>query len=61
MARAIDALATDPRGPNSTKLRGAEDLWRIRVGDYRALYQIQDRALVVLVAVGHRATVYRRA
>jgi mRNA interferase RelE/StbE len=60
MARAINGLATDPRGANATKLRGAADVWRIRVGDYRVLYEIHDRQLVVLViAVGHRASVYR--
>jgi mRNA interferase RelE/StbE len=60
IARTIDGLASDPHGPNTAKLRGAPDVWRVRVGDYRVLYQIADDRLVILVvAVGHRATVYR--
>jgi mRNA interferase RelE/StbE len=61
IARAVDGLAVEPRGPSSAKLRGADDIWRVRVGDYRVLYQIHDARLVILVvAVGHRATIYRR-
>ena len=56
----IDALATDPRPAGVTKLKGAEDLYRIRVGDYRIVYQIRDEALLVLVIeTGHRREVYR--
>ena len=62
IARVLDRLATDPLGPNTAKLRGSDDVWRIRVGDYRVLYRIEAERLVVLVlAVGHRATVYRRS
>jgi mRNA interferase RelE/StbE len=61
IARAVDRLAADPRGLNSIKLRGAEDVWRVRIGDYRVLYQVLDnRLLILVVAVGHLATVYRR-
>jgi mRNA interferase RelE/StbE len=61
IARVINRLALDPRGRGIVKLQGAEDVWRIRVGDYRMLYQIADDRLVILVvAIGHRATVYRR-
>ncbi len=56
---AIQALAADPRPSGSTKLVG-HDAWRIRVGDYRIVYEIHDQVLVVLiVAVGHRRDVYR--
>ncbi len=56
---AIRALAHDPRPSGVTKLRG-EDLWRIRVGDYRVVYAIEDQRLVVtIVRVGHRREVYR--
>lgn len=42
------------------KLSGASDIWRLRVGDYRVLYQVRDEALLVLVVrVGHRRDVYR--
>jgi mRNA interferase RelE/StbE len=56
----IDALANDPRPAGAMKLRGQEDLWRIRVGDYRVLYEVHDRILyVLLVRVAHRREVYR--
>jgi mRNA interferase RelE/StbE len=61
IARAIDKIATEPRGAHSTKLRGADDVWRVRAGDYRVLYKVHDdRLLILVVAVGHRASVYRR-
>jgi mRNA interferase RelE/StbE len=56
----IDALADDPRPAGAKKLKGADDLWRIRAGDYRIVYQIRDRILLVLVVrVAHRREVYR--
>jgi mRNA interferase RelE/StbE len=49
----------DPRPQGSKKLSG-EDLYRIRQGDYRILYGIQDRALsIVVIRIGHRRDVYR--
>ena len=55
IAAAIDALAATPRPSGVKKLEGAEDLYRIRVGDYRVIYAIDDRVLVVLVVrVRHR-------
>ena len=56
----IDSLAQDPRRSGAKKLKGREDLWRIRVGDYRIVYEIRDRTLVVLVVrVAHRRDIYR--
>jgi len=56
---AITSLATDPRPPGSKKLAG-RDAWRVRVSDYRVLYEIEDRELRVLVLrVAHRRDVYR--
>ena len=56
---AIRRLATSPRPPGVKKLTG-RDAWRIRVGDYRVIYEIDDAALTVLVVdVGHRRQVYR--
>ena len=46
--RTVDRLARDPRA-GSVKLRGADDLWRLRVGDYRVVYQIRDAILLVPV------------
>ena len=56
---AILGLAGNPRPRGTKKLRGG-DLWRLRVGDYRILYTIQDkRLIVVVVRVGHRREAYR--
>jgi mRNA interferase RelE/StbE len=46
---AVGELATTPRPTGSKKLRGAEDLWRIRIGDWRVVYELRDRELLVLV------------
>lgn len=57
---AIDELSINPRGSDSKKLKG-EELWRIRIGNYRVLYEIDDGVLLVaVVKVGHRKTVYRK-
>jgi mRNA interferase RelE/StbE len=55
----IGALADDPRPPGCEKLSALER-YRVRVGDYRIVYAIEDRELVVwVVRVGHRRDVYR--
>ena len=60
IAAAIEALGQDPRPPGSTKLRGEDIAWRIRVGDYRIVYDIQeDRLIVFVVRIGHRREIYR--
>jgi mRNA interferase RelE/StbE len=57
----INALAENPRPPKVKKLVGEEDRYRIRVGDYRIIYQIDDQVLLVLVLkIGHRSEVYRQ-
>lgn len=56
---ALTALRTDPRPAGCVKLAGGEG-WRIRVGDWRALYDIDDGAQVVtILRVKHRRDVYR--
>ena len=55
----IAELAQDPRPAGSVKLAGQE-AYRVRQGDYRIVYTVADRALVVeVVKVGHRRDVYR--
>ncbi|HET8926347.1 MAG TPA: type II toxin-antitoxin system RelE/ParE family toxin [Microbacterium sp.] len=57
---AIDALAHDPRPPGCLQLKGGSGEMRIRVGDYRIVYDVNDGEVVILVlAVGHRREVYR--
>jgi mRNA interferase RelE/StbE len=56
---AIDSLSADPCPTGCKKLSGQE-AWRIRVGDYRVIYEIHDQVLLVLVVdVGHRREIYR--
>ena len=58
---AIDDLEQNARPFGCVKLAGEPDLYRIRVGDYRIIYQVNDLKLTVLVlAIGHRREVYRR-
>ena len=55
----IKALATNPRPQGCKKLKGGRDEWRIRVGDYRAVYTIDDEKLKVEVTrIAHRREVY---
>lgn len=54
------ALEEDPRPPGCKKLTGEEDLYRIRVGDYRVVYEVDDGERGVRIArVRHRREVYR--
>jgi mRNA interferase RelE/StbE len=56
----VEALAKDPRPHGCVKLQGAADLWRIRVGDYRVIYLLDDDArLVDIRVVRHRSDAYR--
>ena len=56
----IETLAREPRPRGCHKLHAEEDLWRIRVGEYRVIYAIHDKEQVVdIVAVRHRSRAYR--
>lgn len=56
----IGALEEDPRPEGCRKLVGEENAWRIRIGDYRVLYEVVDRIVTVTVfRVAHRGEVYR--
>lgn len=56
----VQGLTDQPRPSGCQKLQGQESLWRIRIGDYRVLYEIRDDARVVdIVAVRHRRDAYR--
>lgn len=58
--RVLRALADDPRPPTSEKLVGL-DAYRIRVGDHRIIYEIDDRERSIVVSrVRHRREVYRQ-
>jgi mRNA interferase RelE/StbE len=56
----VSALADDPRPSGCEKLAGGQNEYRVRVGDYRIVYAVEDRPVLVLVLViGHRREVYR--
>ena len=58
--RKLESLEDNPRPIGVEKLAGPEDLYRVRVGDWRIVYAIRDRELVVIVVrIGHRREVYR--
>jgi mRNA interferase RelE/StbE len=55
----LAALENNPRPADVKKLRG-RDAWRIRIGDYRVIYEIHDRVLqIIVITVGHRREIYR--
>lgn len=55
----IELLAENPRPPAAKKLTARPE-WRVRSGDYRVLYRIEDQVLtVIIVAAGHRREIYR--
>ena len=59
ISRKIDELAYEPRPTGAAKLEGAE-LYRVRVGDFRIVYEIHDAMLIVIIVrVGNRKEVYR--
>jgi mRNA interferase RelE/StbE len=58
---AIEALEGNPRPDGCTKLAGDENFYRVRVGNYRIVYEIRDSVLIVtVVKVRHRREVYRK-
>jgi mRNA interferase RelE/StbE len=60
IGKKIDELAENPRLPDAKALAGAEGFLRVRAGEYRIVYTVQDRALIVLVVrIGHRRNIYR--
>ncbi len=58
---AVESLAANPRPAGCRKLVGTSGAYRIRAGDYRVLYTIEeDRLIVEIIRVGHRSAVYKR-
>ncbi len=56
----IDRLAENPFPPGAKKLHSEEPFFRIRAGDYRIIYSVEGRELlVIIVKIGHRKDVYR--
>ncbi len=60
VASKIEALGAEPFPAGCKKLHGKANLWRIRAGDYRVIYQVHANALFILVvSIGNRREVYR--
>ena len=58
--RKLQSLRDAPRGCGAIKLKCGEDFYRVRVGDYRVIYQIDDaRRIIIVAAVGNRRDIYR--
>jgi mRNA interferase RelE/StbE len=60
IAQEIDSFAENLPNPDTTKMKGNNPFHRVRVGDYRIIYEIQEEVLVILVVkFGHRKDIYR--
>jgi mRNA interferase RelE/StbE len=60
IAEKIDSLAEGPPNQDTTKMKGNNPFHRVRVGDYRIIYEIQNEVLIILIVkIGHRRDIYR--
>ena len=60
IVRALRKLAIEPRARGTRRLRGYDDVYRLRVSQFRIIYSIEDRKLIVIMLkIGHRRDVYR--
>ena len=60
MRAAIELLSENPRPPACIALKGEDSVYRVRVGDYRIIYEVRDQLLLIqVVTVGHRREVYQ--
>lgn len=56
----IQNLKNNPLPEGSAKLKGSNDLFRIRYGDYRVIYQLQKKVLlIIIIRIGHRREIYK--
>jgi mRNA interferase RelE/StbE len=59
VVRKVESLANDPRPAGCKKLKGYKDQWRVRIGDWRVVYIIDDAArLLSVTRIAHRREVY---
>jgi mRNA interferase RelE/StbE len=59
IATKIDSLLVDPYPPDTKKLKNGNGRFRIRVGDYRIIYRLEeDRLIILIIKIGHRRDVY---
>lgn len=61
IARVINQLAVDPHPQGCRKLTGYKDVFRIRVGNYRIIYSVEKKRLIIIILkIGHRKDIYRQ-
>lgn len=61
VAARIDLLSENPHPPGAVRMQGVDDAWRLRIGDWRVIYEIHDAVPVVLaLRVGHRGEAHRQ-
>ena len=61
IANKIDSLAENPPNPETTKMKGNNPFHKVRIGDYRIVYEIQEDVLLILIVkIGHRKDIYRK-
>jgi mRNA interferase RelE/StbE len=59
VVRKVESLGNDPRPAGCKKLRSYKDQWRVRIGDWRVVYIVDDKArLVSVTRIAHRREVY---
>jgi mRNA interferase RelE/StbE len=60
IVQAVENLSSNPHPSGAVKLSGSDSAWRIRVSDYRIIYQIENARLVIeVIKIGHRRDIYR--
>ena len=58
---AVEALASNPKPHGSIKMQGSDCAYRLRIGDYRVVYEVYERSVIVeIVRVRHRRDIYRK-
>ena len=59
--KVIQKLSIDPKPPGSRKLAGEDDVFRVRQGNYRIIYEVEGKKLLILVLkIGHRKEIYNK-
>ena len=55
----ISELSASPRPVGCKKIKGQKNVWRIRVGNYRVIYEVENKILhIMIIAIGHRKDIY---
>ena len=59
--KVVESLSINPHPTGSRKLQGSEHLYRVRLGDYRIVYSVENKILLIeIIRIGHRKDIYRK-